>query len=39
MRILQRLSTNVLKHSGANRVDVEIENEAAALRLEVTDKR
>ena len=37
MRILQEALANVLKHSGANRVDVEIENEAAALRLEVTD--
>ena len=37
LRILQEALTNVLKHSGATRVDVDLTNDDGTLRLEVGD--
>ncbi|WP_347261004.1 ATP-binding protein [Rudaea sp.] len=37
LRILQEALANVLKHSGAARVDVELHNEGSVLRLKVGD--
>jgi signal transduction histidine kinase len=37
MRMLQEALTNVLKHSGASRVDVELNREHGQLQLSVTD--
>ena len=37
LRILQEALANVLKHSGANRVEVELCNDADALNLEISD--
>ena len=37
LRIVQEALTNALKHSGADRIDVEILRDARTLRMEVTD--